>query len=657
MSDNLYTYDPLIDYSSPVAATVPASDTTSADPGLQVWDPTSETWVPQGTAPTSTADTGLQEPTAADVAAANNGDSSALSKLLQFARNPDNSLNYTKLLNMGLGVAGAGWALNNVGKSNLQAQAGYKGGIPDLSAVRQQVPQATSGATLGAQGRRYFTDTQYTPAAGLPAAQAAAQAQAQQLQAQQSHQQAIAPTPAPNYDAFFGRTPQQIAQQPQPTQNLAHGGIAGHYLRGSTDGMADKLPTTIDHKQPAALSHGEFVIPADVVSHLGNGNSDAGAKQLYDMMARIRKARTGNPKQGKEINPSKFMPGGLAHAYATGGVVQGYAGTDGSLVTASGATSSLPAGTVGTEQSLSNWAGPYVSNMLAQGQALANAPYQAYQGPLTAGPSALQQQAFGEAGALQTPQGIGQAAESAGAAGQKLGSLSYDSSSPTFGVAQAQQYMNPYLQASLNPQLTEARRQSDITGQAQQAKMAQAGAFGGGRQAIMESENARNLGTNLANITAQGYNTAYNNAEQQFNADSNRAIGQQQFGANYGLQGLQGAVGAASAQGQLNALQNQTGLANINAQAGLGATQQGLAQAAITADQAAFNAERDYPYKMVQYQQGLLQGLPITANSYITNTNPYALAGNLLGSLPTAATQTAAQGSTAINNSAVTPSA
>lgn len=91
---------------------------------------------------------------------------------------------------------------------------------------------------------------------------------------------------------------------------LAAGGAArpARFLAGGTDGMADKIQTDIDGKQPARLSHGEFVIPADVVSHLGNGNSDAGANVLYDMMAKVRKARTGNPKQGKQINPRKFTP-------------------------------------------------------------------------------------------------------------------------------------------------------------------------------------------------------------------------------------------------------------------------------------------------------------------------------------------------------------
>ncbi len=91
---------------------------------------------------------------------------------------------------------------------------------------------------------------------------------------------------------------------------LAAGGKArpARFLAGGTDGMADKIQTSIDGKQPARLSHGEFVIPADVVSHLGNGNSDAGASVLYEMMAKVRKARTGNPKQGKQINPRKYTP-------------------------------------------------------------------------------------------------------------------------------------------------------------------------------------------------------------------------------------------------------------------------------------------------------------------------------------------------------------
>jgi hypothetical protein len=82
----------------------------------------------------------------------------------------------------------------------------------------------------------------------------------------------------------------------------------GGYLDGDGDGMSDSIPATIEDRQPARLADGEFVVPADVVSHLGNGSSKAGAKQLYSMLDRIRQARTGNKKQGKRINALKHLP-------------------------------------------------------------------------------------------------------------------------------------------------------------------------------------------------------------------------------------------------------------------------------------------------------------------------------------------------------------
>lgn len=90
--------------------------------------------------------------------------------------------------------------------------------------------------------------------------------------------------------------------------NVAAPQSRGYYLGGATDGMADEIPATINNEQPAALSDGEFVVPADVVSGLGNGNSDAGAKVLYSMMDRVRQARTGTKEQGRKIAPNKFTP-------------------------------------------------------------------------------------------------------------------------------------------------------------------------------------------------------------------------------------------------------------------------------------------------------------------------------------------------------------
>jgi len=114
-----------------------------------------------------------------------------------------------------------------------------------------------------------------------------------------------------DHPVYGGITPEQVIAAFKDlggSREFAQGGnVNGYYLGGSTDGMADQIPATINNMQPAALSDGEFVIPADVVSHLGNGNSDAGAQNLYSMMERVRKDRTGNPKQGKQIDPNKYL--------------------------------------------------------------------------------------------------------------------------------------------------------------------------------------------------------------------------------------------------------------------------------------------------------------------------------------------------------------
>jgi hypothetical protein len=104
---------------------------------------------------------------------------------------------------------------------------------------------------------------------------------------------------------------QPIAPENAFIQNLtsARTGYAkGGYLDGQGDGMSDSIPATIEGKQPARLADGEFVIPADVVSHIGNGSTKAGSKRLYSMLDRVRKARTGHTKQGKKIKPEKYMP-------------------------------------------------------------------------------------------------------------------------------------------------------------------------------------------------------------------------------------------------------------------------------------------------------------------------------------------------------------
>jgi hypothetical protein len=350
---------------------------------------------------------------------------------------------------------------------------------------------------------------------------------------------------------------------------MAAGGLtalaSGKYLRGHTDGMADEIPAQIGKDQPAKLSHGEFVIPADVVSHLGNGNSDAGANVLYAMMAKVRKARTGTDKQGKKINPEKFTPGGGIKGFITGGTV----GSSG----VTGVGSAASSGVAGTESNLSNWAGPYVTDMLGKGQALSETPYQAYTGPLTAGASELQTQSFGNAANLNVPTGMG---------GYTPG---------TFDTTQANKYMNPYLSAALDPVMEEQRRQAEIGRVNEAARYTKAGAYGGGRQAIADTENTRNLGTLQNKTLTEGYKTAYDKAMDQFNREQGLGL-------------------------QAQDLTNKYGLAAIEEQGKLGGTQRDITSQGIAADKAQFEEERADPFKKVQFQQSLLQGLPTAAQSY-----------------------------------------
>jgi len=107
-------------------------------------------------------------------------------------------------------------------------------------------------------------------------------------------------------------TAEQVAQEQGMARggiaSLAKGGLPPRYLRGGGDGMSDSIPARIAGKQEARLADGEFVVPADVVSHLGNGSSNAGAKKLYAMMDRARKARTGKTSQAPEVNTRRLMP-------------------------------------------------------------------------------------------------------------------------------------------------------------------------------------------------------------------------------------------------------------------------------------------------------------------------------------------------------------
>ena len=483
-----------------------------------------------------------------------------------------------KLIDMGIN-----YGINNSSFGQAQnLDIGYQGSIPDYSPVRERV-DLDPNRQAGGKGQRYFTDMQYAdrPSADSPTIEAArANALQQKIELNKRNKGMAMPPASPQ--------PQPTPMQPTPIMPMmAQGGIAsmnqGYYLGGATDGMADLVPASIDGTQEARLSDGEFVIPADVVSHLGNGNSDAGAKELHGMMDNVRMARTGKQSQGTEINPNKFMPkvaaqggimnlqnGGSVYKNAkpatnfqdTGEVVSNVPETDPIQARPTNVDELDLGKTTGSYESLSPYAGPYVTEMLGRGRALADLPFESYEGQLTAGTSGLQDQAYQGIGALQTPTDMGV---------------------NQFDADAAQQYMNPYLMASLNPQIDQARRQADIQRIADAGRLTKAGAYGGSRQAVMEAEGNRALGDRIADITGQGYATAYDKGLAQFNAE-------------------QGA-------------RNQYGFDVLAGQERAGAAQRGIQQEGLSADLAQFEEERYFPYKQVQYMQSLLQGLPITARS------------------------------------------
>lgn len=247
--------------------------------------------------------------------------------------------------------------------------------------------------------------------------------------------------------------------------------------------------------------------------------------------------------------------------------------------------------TTSQQQTISPYAQPYVEDLLGKTMAFTDQPTPAYTGQLTAGYSPLQQQAWQGLSSLTLPTALtsaGTSLQNIATRAQNLGFTpttftdvyqapqtyqagefgnqyaapqayqasdienqyaspqmyqARDVTTGEFTPEAAQRYMNPYIQAALEPQLREARRQADITAAQNAAKMAQSGAFGGSRQAMVEAELQRNLGRQLSDITGQGYAQAFQQAGQQFQADQARQlqaqqmnVQQAQFAAQQGMQ-------------------------------------------------------------------------------------------------------------------------
>lgn len=373
--------------------------------------------------------------------------------------------------------------------------------------------------------------------------------------------------------------------------------------------------------------------------------------------------------------------------------------------------------------SIPGYARPYVENMLGKAQALSERDYQTYDYDRIAGFSPLQQQVQQQAASYQLPGQTGQAtgiASDVASRAQQVGQYQAGEYGNQFQAPQAytpgqfqafqaagpervssddftkagtaEAYMSPYMQNVVDIQKREAARQSAMMQQQQQAQMAQAGAYGGTRQAFVEAERERNLGTQMGDIQAQGSNAAWQQAQAQFNADQARRLqagmanqgaglqtnlanlqsqmtaqqqaeqsrqfgaqqgmtsaqlaaqyglsGQQlseqsrQFGANLGMQGLQQQLAAAGLLGNLGQQQYGQEMGLMGLQNQIGQQQQQQQQAYLSQDYQDFLNRQNYQYKQLGFMSDMLRGLPLSQTAqqiYQPPPSPWATAAGMMG--------------------------
>jgi len=287
------------------------------------------------------------------------------------------------------------------------------------------------------------------------------------------------------------------------------------------------------------------------------------------------------------------------------------------------------------------WATEYGKTGLGKAEALTDInqnPYQTYGGDRTAGFSGLQQTAMQNAYNMAPSAGTNQAQGLAGAAGLNALNAQYDPTGATVNQLQtgsftqpgaAGAYMSPYMQNVVDIEKREAQRTADIAGTGRNAQAVKAGAFGGSRQGVMDAEAQRNLALQMGDIQAKGSQSAFDRAQQQFNAEQQLGLTAQtgnqqagldaqklveqsrQYGAGFGMQGLQTSLTGAGQlanigqqqfgqQMDINQLQNQ-----------YGAQQQAMQQGALDNQYQDFQNQQRYPYQQLEFMNSILRGTPM----------------------------------------------
>jgi hypothetical protein len=284
-----------------------------------------------------------------------------------------------------------------------------------------------------------------------------------------------------------------------------------------------------------------------------------------------------------------------------------------------------------TNVSIPDYARPYVEDLLGQAQGYTDVnarPYMQYMGERVAQFSPLQQQSYNNAALMQTAPQLGDATSMAGMAG--LGALNTQYTfrpsdfNAAFGAATTKDaqgnvtgntMMNPYMQNVVERQQADARRQSDITRQIQDAQAARSGAFGGSGRLLANNQINANLARQQGDIQAQGLNSAYQQAMQQYNTQNQQNAQQQQFGAGLGLQGLQTALSGAKSLADIGQTQYGQNLGLLDVQNRFGAQQQQQVQNVLNNQYQDFQNYQNYPYKQLGFMSDMLRGLPLTQQS------------------------------------------
>jgi hypothetical protein len=295
-----------------------------------------------------------------------------------------------------------------------------------------------------------------------------------------------------------------------------------------------------------------------------------------------------------------------------------------------------------SQTSIPDYAKPYVEDLLGQAQAVTDInqnPYMQYMGDRVAQFTPLQQQAYENAGLMQSSPQLQDATALAGQAGLGALNTQYTFKPADFGSTftrdaqgnMTSPLMNPYMQNVVERQQADARRQSDIAMQAQNAQAARSGAFGGSGNQLMRMQAMGNLARQQGDIQAQGLNNAFQNAQQQYNTQNQLNAQQQQFGAGLGLQGLQTANTAAGNLANIGQTQYGQNMGINQMQNQYGGQQQQQIQNVLNNQFQDFQNYQNYPYKQLGFMSDMLRGLPLTQQSSSVYATPPSMMSQVAG--------------------------